>query len=242
MDAIKSAVILAAGLGSRLRPLTDDMPKCMTEINGKPLILHALDALAGAGVQRVAIIIGYLGDVIREFIGASYNGIAIEYIENLVYDKTNTAFSLSLAGAYLRAGAYVVEGDVVFDPLILTRGGCGRPIWFVDTFPQGMTGSQFLTDETGRIVYHNIVRDREAVVPVGALKSCGLLRVTSEYGTLLSEWLITARANEYYDDVIRRHLTDAPIYAEPIGGLAWWEIDDMDDLHEAERRFAPDKQ
>jgi len=213
----------------------------MTEINGRPLIRHAIDALAGAGVTRAAIVIGYLGDIVQEYVAKYYGPMEIEYIENSDYASTNTACSLALAGAYLRAGAYIVEGDVVFDPAILRIGRHDRPTWFTDTFPQGMTGSQFQTDETGRIVFHTIVRDKSAPVPVGSLKSCGILRVTPEYGTLLSEWLKTARANEYYDDVIRRYLMDAPIYAEPVNGLAWWEIDDIDDLHEAERRFAEGK-
>jgi NDP-sugar pyrophosphorylase family protein len=238
MDAIKNAVILAAGMGTRLRPLTADMPKCLTEINGKPLILHALDALADAGVERVAIVIGYRGIDIFDAVGYKRSGMEIEYIGNAVYADTNTAFSLGLAGEYLRAGAYVVEGDVIFDHAILRLGNHSRPSWFTDTFPQGMTGSQFQTDETGRIVFHRIVRDKAAPVPVGALKSCGLLRLTPEYGELLADWLTTSGASEYYDDVIRRHITDAPIYAEPVGYHRWWEIDDIDDLHEAERRFA----
>jgi choline kinase len=101
-----------------------------------------------------------------------------------------------------------------------------------------MTGSQFLTDEAGRIVFHNIVRDRAAPVPSSALKSCGLLRLTPEYGALLAEWLKSSRADEYYDDVIRRHLPDAPVYAEHVVNRKWWEIDDADDLREAEKRFA----
>lgn len=240
MNGIKNAVILAAGIGSRLRPLTANMPKCLTEINGKPLIIHALDALAGAGVTRVAIVIGYLADDIRAVVGSYYGPMKIEHKENSEYAHTNTARSLSLAGAYLRAGAYVIEGDVIFDPTVLTLGHPSRPTWFVDRFPQGMTGSQFLIDGDDQIIFHRIIRDRDVAVPINALKSCGLLRLTPEYGARLAEWLQTARADEYYDDVIRRYLTDAPIYAAPVGGLRWWEIDDADDLREAERRFAPD--
>ncbi len=236
-ETIKNAVILAAGTGSRLRPLTDAAPKCMTEINGRPLITRALDALAEAGVTRTAIVIGYLGDEIRATVGTFHGRMVIEYIENPEYASTNTARSLALAGAYLRGGAYVVEGDVVFHPCILRLGSTDRPTWFVDSFPPGMTGSQFLTDEKGRIVFHAIVRDRRIPALSIAWKSCGLLRLTPEYGGLLADWLKTCRNDEYYDDVIRRHLTDAELYVEPVGALPWWEIDDINDLREAERRF-----
>lgn len=235
---IKEAVILAAGLGSRLRPLTDMAPKCLTEINGIPLITRAVAALGSAGVQSATIIIGYLGAAVQRALGDSMAGVAIRYIENPAYAGTNTARSLALAGDALRAGAYVIEGDVVFEPEILRLGDTRRPTWFTDTFPPGMTGSQFLTDEAGRIVFHNIVRDRAAPVPSSALKSCGLLRLTPEYGALLAEWLKSSRADEYYDDVIRRHLPDAPVYAALVGSYRWWEIDDADDLAEAERRFS----
>jgi len=235
---IKSAIILAAGRGNRLRPLTDAAPKCLTEINGVPLIIRAIAALSAAGVKSVNIVIGYMGGAVRQAVGESLAGAAVRYIENPDYATTNTARSLALAGDTLRAGAYVVEGDVIFDPQILALGPVGNPVWYVDNFPRGMTGSQFLTDETGRIVFHNIVRDRAAPVPSSALKSCGLLRLTPEYGALLAEWLTSSRADEYYDDVIRRHLPDAPVYAALVGSYRWWEIDDADDLAEAERRFS----
>jgi len=237
-ERIKTAVVLAAGLGSRLRPLTETAPKCLTEINGIPLIKRTIAGLSAAGVKTVAVVIGYLGDVVKRAVGDSLAGAEIRYIENPDYATTNTARSLALAGAYLRGGAYIVEADVVFDPQILALGPEGRPTWYVDNFPKGMTGSQFLTDENGRIVFHNIVRDRGADVPPGALKSCGILRVTPEYGALLSGWLETASATEYYDDVIRRRLPEAAIYTAFVGPYRWYEIDDADDLREAERRFA----
>jgi len=209
----------------------------LTEINGIPLITRAVAALSGAGVNSATVIVGYLGDTVRQALGDSLAGVNIRYIENPEYAQTNTARSLALAGNVLRAGAYVIEGDVVFDPEVLKLGDVQCPTWFTDRFPQGMTGSQFLTDETGRIVYHSIIRDRAAAVPDGAFKSCGLLRLTPEYGALLADWLQTSRPTEYYDDVIRRHLPDAPIYAWFVGPFKWWEIDDADDLKEAERRF-----
>lgn len=237
MEPIRNAVILAAGLGSRLRPLTDEVPKCLTEVAGEPILIHALKALAEAGVTDVVVIIGYLGDEIRNRAGASFRGMRISYLENARYAETGTARSAFLAEDYLRAGAYLIEGDTIFDPAILQIGQ-DRPTWYVDDFAAGETGSQIRADGTGRIVSYRMIRDRGEAGEAGAFKSCGVLRLPAGYGGHLAAWLAEAGDHDYYDDVIARHI-DEPIYAEHINGFAWQEIDDRDDLRAAEDQFAP---
>jgi 2,3-bisphosphoglycerate-independent phosphoglycerate mutase len=236
---IENAVILAAGLGSRLRPLTDEVPKCLTEINGKPLLLHALEALGRHGVKRAAVVIGYLGDIIKANVGDAHAGVQVEYVENVRYAETGTARSASLASSYLEAGAYLIEGDTIFDPALLGQGA-PRPTWFVDRFADGATGSQLGADDDGRIVSHRMMRDRGEAAPDSTLKSCGVLRIPADYGKQFCAWLAEAGDADYYDDVIARHL-DVPIYAESANGHPWVEIDDAEDLRAAEARFAPHK-
>ena len=64
MSQVKRAVVLAAGLGSRLRPLTNDVPKCLTEVCGKSILESTLDNLEKNHIEETAITVGYLGDVV----------------------------------------------------------------------------------------------------------------------------------------------------------------------------------
>ena len=236
---IETAVILAAGLGSRLRPLTDEVPKCLTEINGKPILLHTLEALAKHGIKKITIVIGYLGDEVRRVVGSHYAGLDVQYIENPYYAETETARSAKLAGAYLETGTYLIEADTIFDSSLLEHGQ-DRPTWFVDRFIDGATGSQLTADGQGRIIGYRMARDRSETVPSGALKSCGILRIPADYGTKLNAWLADAGDSEYYDEAIARRL-DEPIFVESVANCIWKEIDDLDDLKDAETQFAPHK-
>ena len=105
------AVILAAGKGTRMGDLTKDRPKPMLPYRGKNLIEHKLDALPQE-VRHVILIVGYLGDSIRNYFGTSYNGIAITYVEQK--DLLGTAHSLSQAKNHINQKFLVLMGDDLY--------------------------------------------------------------------------------------------------------------------------------
>jgi MurNAc alpha-1-phosphate uridylyltransferase len=103
-------MILAAGLGQRMRPLTDNLPKPMLSVGGKPLLQYHLEALANAGVREVIINLAYLGDKIRAFVGTGERfGLAVNYSEE--------PEPLETAGALLNA--LPLLGD---EPFLLING------------------------------------------------------------------------------------------------------------------------
>jgi len=108
--SFETAMILAAGRGSRLAPLTDNLPKPMVEIDGRPLIFHQLSWLAKAGVERVVINLHYLGEQISAAVG---DGRAFEL--DVVY--SNEAQPLETGGAIHHASSLLGE-----DPFILLNG------------------------------------------------------------------------------------------------------------------------
>jgi NDP-sugar pyrophosphorylase family protein len=113
------AVILAAGLGSRLRPLTDDRPKCLVAVNGLSILETQLSLLATAGVTCTVIVVGNRAAQIRERVGFRYGGMAVRYEENARFDVTGTAASLRCGLTSVKEAFFLLEGDVVFDPKIL---------------------------------------------------------------------------------------------------------------------------
>lgn len=117
----RKAMILVAGMGTRLKPLTLQNHKCLTEVNGVPILENALKNLSAVGVSQVILVVGYLKQQIRDRIGNRFADMSIVYAENDIYDQTNTVFSLKKGLEVL--GDYdellLLEGDVFFRKIIL---------------------------------------------------------------------------------------------------------------------------
>ena len=91
------AVILAAGMGSRLRPLTRELPKGLIEIAGKSLLEYSLEALKENGIREVILVIGFLARRIEQELGGEYGSLKITYVFNEEYSHTGSMYSLSQA-------------------------------------------------------------------------------------------------------------------------------------------------
>ena len=116
------AIILAAGMGKRLKELTQNNTKCMIKVHNQTLIERMLKQLAALSLKRIIIVIGYKGDKVRELIGNKINNTPILYVENNVYDKTNNIYSLYLAKNYLvEDETILLESDLIFENSILNK-------------------------------------------------------------------------------------------------------------------------
>ena len=109
--ACMDGVVLAAGEGTRMRPLTDDQPKGLVTVAGSPLVTYAFDALLSAGADRLVVVVGYRGRVIRERFGETYEGVPVEYVEQ--DDRRGLAHALEQALPAVEAPFLVMNGDNV---------------------------------------------------------------------------------------------------------------------------------
>ncbi|HEU0037461.1 MAG TPA: phosphocholine cytidylyltransferase family protein [Kofleriaceae bacterium] len=113
------AVLLVAGMSSRLRPLTDDRPKCLLEVAGTPILKRCVDALRGAGITELVVVTGYLEDKIKAALEAWFPG-PITYRRNAEFSATQNGASLLCARAVVEGEPFVMlDGDIVFDPEVL---------------------------------------------------------------------------------------------------------------------------
>jgi NDP-sugar pyrophosphorylase family protein len=110
---IHKAVLLAAGRGTRMRELTNDIPKPMIEVRGKPILLHIVEGLRAAGVTDFLIIVGYREDVVRGFFGDGIRfGVRIEYVTQVVQDGTGKV--VQLAQDFAGNDAFILSyGDIL---------------------------------------------------------------------------------------------------------------------------------
>ena len=106
------AVVLAAGEGTRLRPLTDDKPKAMVEVAGKPLLSHCFDELAALGADEFVVVVGYLQERITEHYGDAYSGIPIRYAHQR--DQNGLAHALLTVEEYIDDDFMLMLGDNIF--------------------------------------------------------------------------------------------------------------------------------
>ncbi|PSQ17133.1 UTP--glucose-1-phosphate uridylyltransferase [Halobacteriales archaeon QS_8_69_26] len=107
-------VVLAAGEGTRLRPLTADRPKALVTVDGRPICSWCFDRLLDAGVDELVVVVGYLGDRIRERYGDAYRGVPVRYATQ--DERLGVAHALACAEEYVDGPFPYLHGDNVFDP------------------------------------------------------------------------------------------------------------------------------
>ncbi len=235
------AIILGAGEGSRLKPLTENIPKCMVEVCGRSILRNALSLFAEKGVETTRIVVGHLASVLREHFGSSFKAMKIEYIENVEYSSTNSMYSLYLGLQGIQESTWLLEGDVFFEPSILEKPVKHDISWFVDTFRKDLDGAYLKYDDQGRAVSLDIIRDLKLLKNQSG-KSIGLLHLDSNGVEYFKRWLeqgvADGRKNLYYDLIVGPHFSEAYIEIIDVGGLKWFEIDNLSDLENAQVLFS----
>jgi len=239
------AIILAAGRGIRLRPLTEDLPKPLVRINNTPILFQILSSLEKNNIKKCIIITGYKRRLIEKEITGHFPGkMDIEYIVNKKYRTTNNSYSLWLARQYLENfDTLLIEADVMADPGVFSLLSIGqrKSLWLADKFKKNMNGALLVAGKNKKIKQIMIVRERLAEYKNNYYKSVGILKIKKLLGRKLALWLDKGVKNKvtniYYDLVLAKHLEKANIFVKYIGKLKWWEIDNQEDLEYARKLF-----
>ena len=243
------AIILAAGMGKRLREYTKDNTKCMLEVNGVKLIDRALSCLAEINVSRIVLVVGYKGEHVKEYVGNQYKNIPVVYVENPVYDKTNNIYSLFLAKDLLiEDDTLLLESDLIFESSVLWKlvKNPDPNLALVDKYESWMDGSVVTLDAENRIIRFLDKEEFQFDEIKKYYKTVNIYKFSKEflekyYVPFLSAYTTALGNNEYYEQVLKviTLLRNAPLKALPLEGEIWYEIDDIQDLDIAEGMFAP---
>ncbi len=245
------ALILAAGMGKRLKKLTQDNTKCMVKVNGVTLIERMLRQLDRLGLKQIVIVIGYQGDKLVDYICSLSIKTPIVYVKNAVYERTNNIYSLSLAKEYLcDDDTILLESDLIFEDSILTELLADErdTLALVDKYESWMDGTVVKIDEKNtirefipgsRFVFEDIPHYYKTVNIYKFSKAFSRM----QYVPFLTAYMGALGENEYYEQVLRViTLLDNPmIKAKKLDGQLWYEIDDVQDLDIASSMFIEDK-
>jgi len=150
---MKTAVILAGGLGTRLRAVVHDVPKPMAPIHGRPFLAHQLDYWIAQGIERFVLSVGYKHDLIRNFFGSVYQGVPLEYVIEQTPMGTGGGFLLALKHLGTDAPFLLLNGDTYFD-VDLTK-----LIAFSADHQADWVFSLFRTQDTDRYLGMDVAKD-----------------------------------------------------------------------------------
>lgn len=236
------AVLLAAGAATRLRPLTDSIPKCLLDVGDRTILARTLELLSECGVRRFTIVDGFCGDRIRQAATAQLGEDRFRFVRNERWDSTNNAYSLWLAREEAPEPFLLIDSDVLFEPAVLdvmlaepapnrlalrTRGGVGAEEMKVKL------------DLAGRVI--DLSKELDPAEAAG--ESVGIEIFSPSFGdklfaTLERRMVEEERINEYYEasfvDVVR---AGEVIEGVDLGDLRSMEIDTVKDLERARAVF-----
>lgn len=244
------AIILAAGMGRRLKELTQDNTKCMVKVNGVTLIDRMLHQIERQNLSRIIIVVGYEGQKLIDYIETLNIQTPIEFVNNPIYDKTNNIYSLALAKEWLcKEDTLLFESDLIFEDSVLDVlvQDPRDTLALVDKYESWMDGTcvKLAEDDTieafvpGKKFKFNEIKDYYKTVNIYKF-SKGFCE--THYVPFLDAYQKALGQNEYYEQVLRviTMLDDPVIKAKRLEGQRWYEIDDIQDLDIAESIFTPD--
>lgn len=246
------AIILAAGMGKRLKELTQDNTKCMVQVNGVSLVERLLRQLERRDLSRVVIVVGYEGQKLKDFVATLDIRTPIVYVDNPIYDKTNNIYSLGLAKDWLcREDTLLFESDLIFEDSVidLLLEDPRDTLALVDKYESWMDGTCVKLAEDDSIVqfvpgkqFKYADRD-EYYKTVNVYKFSRHFSET-HYVPFLDAYCSALGNNEYYEQVLRviAMLDDPGIKGKRLSGQLWYEIDDIQDLDIASSMFAPEEE
>lgn len=237
------AIILAAGQGKRIRSVHGEHPKCLIAVDNTTILDHQLEALSMAGIDEVAIVVGYEKEQIIAHVDSarSHGSPSIRFFENPAFQITNNIYSLWLALEWLHGDSFIVlNADVIFDPGILSAS-------VHSSAPISMIVDPLWRDETMKVVVDGdhvirmskkISREEFSGTYVGIMVFSKAIQ--DRFFRTMNELIAAGQVNEFFNVAVQKLVNEGiRVGYTTTEGLAWAEIDDPVDLTFAQQNVFP---
>jgi len=239
-------ILLAAGQATRLRPLTDELPKCLLPVGRETILARAVRILASHGLKRFIVVDGFLGDLIRSALSKDFPDLEFTFVRNDDYATTNNAWSLNLACREGKIGEeplFLLDSDIVFEPEVIDRILSDKAANRLGLRTTGSVGEEEMKvrlDIAGRVkdLSKNIYPAEAAGESVGL--EVFSAPAAEALGRILNRRMADEnRTNEYYEaSFVEMIRPGHPIFPVDLVGLRCLEIDTLEDLTAARAEFS----
>jgi choline kinase len=242
-ERVTTALLLAAGTGSRLYPLTENEPKCLTTVNGTAILERLIDNLNQNGFKRLVVVTGHLEHKIREFLGTRSGDISIEYLFSPSYRTTNNVYSLWMAREIINEPFLLLESDLVLDDSLLGLM-LGPDRMAVAKMQPWMNGTYVTVNQSGQVrsimAGHAdfVAENRYKTVNIYSISLSAWRRIVSK----LDQHVAAGNVDDYYEVVFAQMIVEGSLSFDIVSfdGKPWYEIDNLADLAQAEELFSLD--
>jgi choline kinase len=233
------AVILSAGQGRRLLPLTATMPKCALPLHGHTLLEWQLDALAACGIAQATVVVGFAADRVEALLAARTAPPAVQTVYNPFFRVSDNLVSCWMAREAMTGDFVLLNGDTVFEPAVLQRllAAPPRPVRLAVDHKDAYDADDMKVslDGDGRL---RRVGKKLAAEIVGA-ESIGVMLFRGEGPALFREAIERAlrrpeALHDWYLSVIDQMADHGHVWTASIQGLGWAEVDAPADIPRAE--------
>jgi len=237
------AIILAAGIGSRIRPMTNHCPKSLLQIGEHTILEMMLSNIQDCGINEVVFVLGYLQEQIKEYVKNNFPSLNAHFVTNDKYAETNTAYSLMLAKDLIKDSNFVkFDADVVFEKKILeSLIKCDYANCLCIDKNINLEAEEIKVIVDGQ---NKVLKASKTINPKDAVgESIGIEKMDGETAKLLFselEIMMEDKRNyqKYYESAYEKLIQkNISFYALNISGLRWIEVDTLEDFINAEKIF-----
>lgn len=225
------AILLAAGMGTRLRPLTLTTPKSLVEVNGKPMLERQIEYLQEIGVQEIIVVTGYLAEKF-DYLAHKYN---VKLVHNDKYDVYNNIYTMYVVREYLQ-DAYVMDADVYLHRNIFIENPASS--LYFSAKKEDFRDEWIIKYDENRKVYDIEIGDGDDDYIL-----CGISYWSKEDGVHIVKKLEEAVDQEnfselYWDNIVKDNIQDLNVHLYEIDSNDSFEIDSVEDLQKVEEKLA----
>jgi len=234
-----NAVILSAGQGKRLLPLTANKPKCLLSIEGQSIIEWQIDELAKSGIDRISVVVGYHSDRVEQLLHKKYGPDLVEVIYNPTYSWADNLFSCWVAREEMGENFVLLNGDTLFESAVLRRlmNAPVQPVTVVthkkshydaDDMKVSLRGDRLVN------IGKKLAADRVDAESIGMIlfRETGPLMFRKAVEKALQD---PSAIKKWYLSVIARMAQSIPVWTISANGLQWCEVDFPADLKQAQK-------
>ena len=227
------AILLAAGMGTRLRPLTLDTPKSLVEVNGKPMLETQIQYLKEKGIKEIIVVTGYLHEKF-DYIKEKYG---VKLIYNDKYDIYNNIYTMYLVKDYL-PDSYVIDADVYLHNNFINKKLSNST--YFSGYKEGFKGEWILQFDENKKVHNIEIGDGEGYI------LCGVSYWSQKDGEKIVEKLeelirTTDFESLYWDDIVKNNISELDVYIQKIKSDDCFEIDSLEDLEKVNKYIIQNK-